>query len=89
MTLPKNLIADLPCKVSNGKSFGGTCPLAPPCARSYEMGISSLLRNYVLSCSLLLYQRDESLLFILVAGEKMRRGRDSLLAAEETASQGF
>jgi len=29
-----------------------------------------------------LYQRDESLLFILVAGEE-RRGRDSMLAAEE------
>jgi len=30
-----------------------------------------------------LYQRDESLLFILVAREERRRGRDSLLAAEE------
>jgi len=39
-------------------------------------------------CSLLLYQRDESLLFILVAGEERRR-RDSLLAAEETTSEGF
>lgn len=37
-TLPKNLTADPPCKVSNGKGFGGTCPLASPCAQSYEMG---------------------------------------------------
>ena len=34
---PKNLIADPPCKVPNDKGFGGTCPLAPPCAQSYEM----------------------------------------------------
>jgi hypothetical protein len=27
-TLPKNLIADPPCKVSNDTGFGGTCPLA-------------------------------------------------------------
>jgi hypothetical protein len=26
--LPKNLIADPSCKVSNDKGFGGTCPLA-------------------------------------------------------------
>ena len=82
-TLSKNLIADPPCKVLNGKGFEGTCPLAPPCARSYEIGIPSLLRNCVLSCSLLLYQRDESLIFILVAEEE-RRKRDSLLVAEET-----
>jgi hypothetical protein len=31
-TLPKNLIADPPCKVSNGTGFGGTCPLASLCA---------------------------------------------------------
>jgi hypothetical protein len=41
-TLPKNLIADPPCKVSNAKGFGGTCPLAALCAQSYEMEIPSL-----------------------------------------------
>jgi hypothetical protein len=41
-TLPKNLIADPPCKVSNGTGFGGTCPLASPCAQSHEMEIPSL-----------------------------------------------
>jgi hypothetical protein len=30
------------CKVSNGKGFGGTCPLAALCAQSHEMGIPSL-----------------------------------------------
>jgi hypothetical protein len=41
-TLPKNLIADPPCKVSNGKGFGDTCPLADLCAQSHEMRILSL-----------------------------------------------
>jgi hypothetical protein len=41
-TLPKNLIIDPPCKVSNDKGFGGTCPLAALCAQSHEMGILSL-----------------------------------------------
>jgi hypothetical protein len=40
---PKNLIVDPPCKVSNGKGFGGTCPLASLCAQSHEMGILSLV----------------------------------------------
>jgi hypothetical protein len=31
-----------PCKVSNDKGFGGTCPLAALCAQSHEMGILSL-----------------------------------------------
>ena len=48
MTLPKNLIADLPCKLSNGKGFRGTCPLARSCTRSYEIEISSLLWNCVI-----------------------------------------
>jgi hypothetical protein len=39
---PKNLIADPPCKVSNDKGFGGTCPLASLCAQSYEMEILTL-----------------------------------------------
>jgi hypothetical protein len=39
-TLPKNLIADPPCKVTTGKGFGGTCPLALLCAQYYEMEIS-------------------------------------------------
>jgi hypothetical protein len=39
---PQNLIVDPPCKVSNGKGFGGTCPLAPLCVQSYEMEIPSL-----------------------------------------------
>jgi len=42
-----------------------------------------LLRNYVLSYSLSFYQRDQSLLFIFVAGVERRRRRDSQLAAEE------
>jgi hypothetical protein len=41
-TLPKNLIADPSCKVSNGTGFGGTCPLASLCAQSHEMEIPSL-----------------------------------------------
>jgi hypothetical protein len=40
--LPKNLIADPLCKVSNGTGFGGTCPLASLCAQSHEMEIPSL-----------------------------------------------
>jgi hypothetical protein len=40
--IPKNLIADPPCKVSNGKGSGGTCPLASLCAQSHEMGTLSL-----------------------------------------------
>jgi hypothetical protein len=39
---PKNLIADPPSRVSNGKGFGGTCPLASLCAQSHEMEIPSL-----------------------------------------------
>jgi hypothetical protein len=31
-----------PCKVSNGKGFGGTCPLAALCAQSHEIEIPSL-----------------------------------------------
>jgi hypothetical protein len=41
-TLPKNLIADPPSRVSNGKGFGGTCPLASLYAQSHEMEIPSL-----------------------------------------------
>jgi hypothetical protein len=41
-TLPKNLIVDPPCKVSNGTGFGGTCPLASLYAQSHEMEIPSL-----------------------------------------------
>jgi hypothetical protein len=41
-TLPKNLIVDPPSRVSNGKGFGGTCPLASLCAQSHEMEIPSL-----------------------------------------------
>jgi hypothetical protein len=41
-TLPKNLIIDPPCKVSNGTGFGGTCPLASLCPQSHEMEIPSL-----------------------------------------------
>jgi hypothetical protein len=40
--LPKNLIADPSCKVSNGKGYGGTCPLASLCAQSHEMEIPLL-----------------------------------------------
>jgi len=36
-------------KKMNGKGFGGTYPLAPPCARSYEMGILTLQRKCDLS----------------------------------------
>jgi hypothetical protein len=39
---PKNIIADPPSRVSNGKGFGGTCPLASLCAQSHEMEIPSL-----------------------------------------------
>jgi len=46
-------------------------------------GNSSFATKLWSECSLYLYQRDESLLFILVDGEE-RRGRDFLLAAEET-----
>jgi hypothetical protein len=55
MTLSKKLIVDPSCKVSNGKGFGGTYPLAPPCAQ-IEMGIPSLQQNYIMSV-LSLYQR--------------------------------
>jgi hypothetical protein len=41
-TLPKNLIVDPSCKVSNGKGSGGTCPLAFLCVQSHEMEIPSL-----------------------------------------------
>jgi hypothetical protein len=41
-TLPKNLITDPSCKVSNNKGSGGTCPLASLCAQSHEMEIPSL-----------------------------------------------
>jgi hypothetical protein len=39
---PQKPNCDPPCKVSNGKGFGGTCPLASLCAQSHEMGILSL-----------------------------------------------
>jgi hypothetical protein len=34
---PKKPNCRSPCKVSNGKGFGGTCPLASLCAQSHEM----------------------------------------------------
>jgi hypothetical protein len=53
---PKNLIVDPPCKVSNSKGFGGTRPLAPLCAQSYEM-------ENALPCGwiVLLYYTEETL----------------------------
>jgi hypothetical protein len=41
-TLPKNQIADSPCKFSNIKGFGGTCLLAPLYVQSYKMEIPIL-----------------------------------------------
>jgi hypothetical protein len=41
-TLPKYLIVDSQCNISNDKGFGGTCPLAPLCKQSYEMEIPIL-----------------------------------------------
>jgi hypothetical protein len=72
--LPKNLIADPSCKVSNGKGFRGTCPLPSPCTLIEEMEKPSLRLKYG-SIFSLVYRRDRALSFIYAAGRGRRRGR--------------